>query len=71
MSEEIAVGHVSWPAFKLYLTGLGGKYPMTFWIIFLVLIGLTDFANTLQTWFLGHWASQYEGHDASEVDVGL
>ncbi|KAG0697813.1 hypothetical protein DFH29DRAFT_984146 [Suillus ampliporus] len=71
MSEEIAVGHVSWPAFKLYLTGLGGNYPMTFWVVFLVLIGLTDFFNTVQTWFLGYWASQYEYHQPSEVNIGF
>ncbi|KAG1858585.1 hypothetical protein C8R48DRAFT_775022 [Suillus tomentosus] len=69
MSEEIAVGHVSWPAFKLYLTGLGGNYPITFWVVFLALMGLTDFVNTVQTWFLGYWASQYERHLPSEVDV--
>ncbi|KAG1908484.1 uncharacterized protein F5891DRAFT_993333 [Suillus fuscotomentosus] len=69
MSEEIAVGHVSWPAFKLYLTGLGGNYPITFWVVFLALMGLTDFVNTVQTWFLGYWASQYERHPPSEVDV--
>jgi ABC-type multidrug transport system fused ATPase/permease subunit len=71
MSEEIAEGHVSWPAFKLYLTGLGGNYPLTFWIVFLALMGLTDFANTVQTWFLGYWASQYEHHLPSEVNVKL
>lgn len=71
MSEEIAEGHVSWPAFKLYLTGLGGNYPMTFWVAFLALMGLTDFANTVQTWFLGYWASQYEHHLPSEVNVKL
>ncbi|KAG1889339.1 hypothetical protein F4604DRAFT_1711826 [Suillus subluteus] len=69
MSEEIAEGHVSWPAFKLYLTGLGGNYPVTFWVAFLALMGLTDFANTVQTWFLGYWASQYEDHLPSEVNV--
>jgi len=71
MSEEIAEGHVSWPAFKLYLVGLGGKYPLTFWVVFLALMGLTDLANTMQTWFLGYWASQYEGHQSYEVDVRL
>ncbi|KAG2123601.1 hypothetical protein DEU56DRAFT_829341 [Suillus clintonianus] len=69
MSEEIAEGHVSWPAFKLYLTGLGGNYPMTFWVAFLALMGLTDVTNTVQTWFLGYWASQYERQLPSEVNV--
>ncbi|KAG1749648.1 uncharacterized protein EDB91DRAFT_1334077 [Suillus paluster] len=69
MSEEIAEGHVSWPAFKLYLAGLGGNYPMTFWVVFLVLVALTDLASTVQTWYLGYWASQYEDHLPSEVNV--
>jgi hypothetical protein len=56
---------------KLYLAGLGGKYPLTFWVAFLALIGLTDLTNALQTWFLGYWASQYEGRDSYEVDVRL
>ncbi|KAG1769620.1 hypothetical protein EDD22DRAFT_868510 [Suillus occidentalis] len=59
MSEEIAEGHVSWPASIL----------LTFWVVFLALMGLTDFANTVQTWFLGYWASQYEHHLPSEVNV--
>ncbi|KAG2160129.1 uncharacterized protein EDB93DRAFT_1113551 [Suillus bovinus] len=69
MSEEIAEGHVSWPAFKLYLTGLGGNYPILFWVAFVGLIGLTDFTSTVQTWFLGYWASQYEHHLPSEVNI--
>ncbi|KAG1747913.1 uncharacterized protein EDB91DRAFT_1245381 [Suillus paluster] len=69
MSEEIAEGHVSWPAFKLYLAGLGGNYPMTFWIVFLVLVSLSDLANVVQTWYLGYWASQYEDCLPSKVNV--
>ncbi|KAG2065985.1 P-loop containing nucleoside triphosphate hydrolase protein [Suillus decipiens] len=70
-SEEIAVGHISWPAFKLYLTGLGGNYPMMFWVVFLALVGLMDLTITVQTWFLGYWASQYEHHLPSEVNVNF
>ncbi|KAH7913221.1 hypothetical protein BJ138DRAFT_1059515 [Hygrophoropsis aurantiaca] len=69
VAEEILVGRVSWAAFKLYLIGLGGDYPLLFWIIFLGLMGMTDLINTIQTWFLGYWASQYEIQPASEVKV--
>ncbi|KAH7922933.1 hypothetical protein BV22DRAFT_1197033 [Leucogyrophana mollusca] len=69
VAEEILEGHVSWAAFKLYLVGLGGHYSLIFWIVFLALMGLTDLINTIQTWFLGYWASQYEIHPPSEVKV--
>ncbi|KAH7918845.1 hypothetical protein BV22DRAFT_1100101 [Leucogyrophana mollusca] len=69
VAEEILEGHVSWTAFKLYLVGLGGHYPLIFWIVFLGLMGSTYLINTIQTWFLGYWASQYEVHPPSEVKV--
>ncbi|KAH7906177.1 ABC transporter type 1, transmembrane domain-containing protein, partial [Hygrophoropsis aurantiaca] len=69
VEEEILVGTVSWPAFKLYLVGLGGNYPLLFSIIFVTLMGLTDLVNPIQTWFLGYWASQYEIRPPSEVKV--
>ncbi|KIJ68829.1 hypothetical protein HYDPIDRAFT_25082 [Hydnomerulius pinastri MD-312] len=69
MSEEIAVGRVSWPALKLYLTSLGGSHAILFWVSYWVLNVATEFAFIGQTWFLGYWSSQYESHPASEVDV--
>ncbi|KAH7905541.1 hypothetical protein BJ138DRAFT_1017581, partial [Hygrophoropsis aurantiaca] len=68
-AEEILVGTVSWPAFKLYLISLGGDYPLLFSILFFVLMSLTDFVNVIQTWFMGYWASQYEIQPSSEVKV--
>ncbi|KAH7910707.1 hypothetical protein BJ138DRAFT_73634 [Hygrophoropsis aurantiaca] len=69
MAEEILEGHVSWSAFKLYLASMGGQYTFLFWIAFLSLMILTQLVNSVQTWFLGYWASQYEIHPASEVNV--
>ncbi|EJD04272.1 uncharacterized protein FOMMEDRAFT_106872 [Fomitiporia mediterranea MF3/22] len=66
VAEEIAEGHVSWPAIKLYLFNLGG--PL-FWFCFLSSMFVVDFASVIQTWYLGYWASQYEDHPASEVSV--
>ncbi|KAH7905305.1 P-loop containing nucleoside triphosphate hydrolase protein [Hygrophoropsis aurantiaca] len=69
VAEEILVGTVSWPAFKLYLVSLGGRYPLLFSIAFVSLISLTDLLNAVQTWFLGYWAAQYEVQPTSEVKV--
>ncbi|KAH7930564.1 hypothetical protein BV22DRAFT_1124835 [Leucogyrophana mollusca] len=69
MAEEILEGHVSWSAFKLYLASMGGQYSFLFWVAFLGLMVLTQLVNSVQTWFLGYWASQYELHPASEVNV--
>ncbi|TDL28857.1 P-loop containing nucleoside triphosphate hydrolase protein [Rickenella mellea] len=66
VAEEIAEGHVSWNALKLYLFNLGG--PL-FWLMFLGGMALCDFSNTIQTWWLGYWASQYDEKFASEVRV--
>ncbi|KAK7058408.1 hypothetical protein VNI00_002042 [Paramarasmius palmivorus] len=68
-AEEIEEGHVSWPAVKMYLSGMGGNHS---WVFFLAVIGsllLSELMHTTQTWFLGYWASQYDDHDASEVPV--
>ncbi|KDQ56808.1 hypothetical protein JAAARDRAFT_36283 [Jaapia argillacea MUCL 33604] len=69
VAEEIAEGHVSWSAIKMYLIGMGGSWPTLFWIIFLGTIALCELANTIQTWFLGYWATQYRLHPADEVSV--
>lgn len=73
VAEEIQEGHVSWKSLKLFFTGLGGDHPLIFWVVFLVGMFLTDFINTIQTWWLGHWANQYDKHsvDPSQVAVPL
>ncbi|KAJ7286214.1 hypothetical protein C8J57DRAFT_1446843 [Mycena rebaudengoi] len=69
VAEEIAEGHVGWPALKLYLKGLGGDHALLFFTFLLLGLALTEISMTLQTWYLGFWASQYNNHHASEVDV--
>lgn len=71
VAEEIQEGHVSWNALKLFFVGLGGNHSLLFWTIFLLGMFLTDFTNTVQTWWLGYWARQYDMHDASDVAVPL
>jgi hypothetical protein len=69
VAEEIQEGHVSWQALKLFFAGLGGNHPLLFWVVFVGGLFLTDFINTIQTWWLGFWASQYDRHASYEVDV--
>lgn len=85
VAEEVELGHISWPARKscytiansnltanpvqLYLKGLGGNHPFFFFLAFLGGLVLTEISNTLQTWYLGYWASQYDKHPPSEVPV--
>ena len=56
---------------KLYLAALGGARAVFFWVVVLTLFVITNFTYTLQTWFLGYWATQYEDHPAAEVNIGL
>lgn len=54
---------------KLYLGGLGGNNTYMFFLAFLGGLVLVELTNTLQTWFLGYWASQYDDHPAADVRV--
>ncbi|KAK0458994.1 uncharacterized protein EV420DRAFT_1541764 [Desarmillaria tabescens] len=70
VAEEIQEGHISWPSLKLYLTALGGNHTMLFFVIFVGSYIMQEVLITAQTWFLGYWASQYDGdRDPSEVNV--
>ena len=79
VAEEIAEGHVGWPArtfltyqlsillwfaniilVKLYFASLGGEWSGLFWTAFLAGMILTPISETVQTWFLGHWARRYK-----------
>ena len=69
VAEEIAEGHVTWKSVKLYLSGLGGDYPLMFFSIWISASFITDWMDTFQVWFLGYWGTQYETHAPSEVDA--
>ncbi|KAF8992761.1 hypothetical protein BDZ89DRAFT_1150908 [Hymenopellis radicata] len=65
----VSAWHVSWSALNLYFKALGGNHV---WLFFLFYIGglvLTQLLSTVQTWWLGYWASQYEGADEAYVPV--
>ena len=69
VAEEIAKGHVTWKSVKLYLSALGGDYPLMFFFIWISASFLTDWMDAFQVWFLGYWGTQYETHLPSEVDA--
>jgi hypothetical protein len=66
MAEEVAEGHVAWPALKMYFLAIGGGALWT--TVFAGCIG-ASFANTFQPWWLGVWARQYQERTSSEVSV--
>jgi hypothetical protein len=57
------------PVVKLFLTGLGGKYPFAFWIGLVSGIGLSELFDVMEVWWLGYWARQYTLADPSSVSV--
>ncbi|TFK46964.1 multidrug resistance-associated ABC transporter [Heliocybe sulcata] len=69
VAEEIAEGHVSWSAVKLYLLGMSGNWPALFWSSVIACLIACELCNTVQTWYLGYWAQQYQERSADEVYV--
>lgn len=69
VAEEIVEGHVTWKSIKLFLTALGGKHPLFFFVPLLFTLVMSIGMWTSQSWFLGYWGSQYETHDPTEVKV--
>ncbi|KAJ4490432.1 hypothetical protein J3R30DRAFT_3666905 [Lentinula aciculospora] len=70
LKEEVELGHVSWPALKLFLTSMGGNYAFLFFLTFITCFLASELADIGQTYFLGYWARQYEVvANPSQVDV--
>ncbi|KAI0711030.1 hypothetical protein C8T65DRAFT_739602 [Cerioporus squamosus] len=70
VAEEISEGHVSWQALRMYLSSMGGGYTLVFWFSVIGFLCLCELLGTLETWWLGYWAQQYEDQDQSDVNVG-
>ncbi|KAH8977506.1 hypothetical protein EDB92DRAFT_772241 [Lactarius akahatsu] len=69
LAEEIAEGNVSWDAVRLFINGLGGAHPVLFWIVFAGGMLLFSTLMTVQTWFMGYWAEQYDIHPPEQVNI--
>ncbi|KAJ7071468.1 hypothetical protein C8F01DRAFT_1317436 [Mycena amicta] len=69
VAEEIEEGHVSFDSLKLYFHGLGGNHVILFLVVCLAGLGTSQLFMTTYSWFLGHWAEQYEHKNPSQVRV--
>ncbi|KAF8515052.1 ATP-binding cassette transporter [Hysterangium stoloniferum] len=67
VEENSALGNVGWHPLKLYLSNLGN---ISFWIVFIGGLVLSQACNSIASWFLGYWASQYEHQPVWRVPVG-
>ncbi|KIK00806.1 hypothetical protein K443DRAFT_122663 [Laccaria amethystina LaAM-08-1] len=71
IAEEVAHGHVSWKAIKLFLGALGGKHVILFFSVWIGGTLAVQYMTVFSTWFLGYWGSQYEIHHGGKVRVFL
>ncbi|EIW53706.1 multidrug resistance-associated ABC transporter [Trametes versicolor FP-101664 SS1] len=53
---------------KLWIGNTSNR-PALFWIVYIVGQSSHHILINVQAWYLGHWASQYETHPASEVSL--
>lgn len=56
---------------NLFVANLGGTWPVVFWLTFCGGLLFSEVSQSLQTWFMGYWAQQYEHGNPSDVEVGL
>ncbi|KZV63334.1 P-loop containing nucleoside triphosphate hydrolase protein [Peniophora sp. CONT] len=59
VKEEVAEGHVSLHALKLFWWALGGRHPVLFWVTFLVGVFGYHILASSQSFWLGRWAEAY------------
>lgn len=71
VAEEIQQGHVTWKAMKLFFSSLGGNHPILFFLVFSFGLLVTDLATMSQSYFLGHWGSQYVERNPDEINPFL
>ncbi|CDO77193.1 hypothetical protein BN946_scf184747.g6 [Trametes cinnabarina] len=71
VAEEVAEGHVSWPALRLYLSSMarGGVHSFLFWFAVVGFLLICELMATIETYWLGYWAQQYEDRDQADVNV--
>ncbi|KAL1674317.1 P-loop containing nucleoside triphosphate hydrolase protein [Schizophyllum commune] len=69
VEEEAEIGRITWDTFATYLRAAAGKKLPLFLAVWIAALGLENVINVGSTWFLGYWASQYQNHDPSDVNV--
>ncbi|KAH9166802.1 hypothetical protein EDB89DRAFT_2075433 [Lactarius sanguifluus] len=56
---------------KLFINGLGRGHPVLFWITYAGGMLLFSTLMTVQTWFMGYWAEQYDIYQSEQFDHPL
>ncbi|KAH9019331.1 hypothetical protein EDB83DRAFT_2528201 [Lactarius deliciosus] len=56
---------------KLFINGLGRGHPVLFWITYAGGMLLFSTLITVQTWFMGYWAKQYDIYQSEQFDHPL
>ncbi|KAJ7091800.1 P-loop containing nucleoside triphosphate hydrolase protein [Mycena epipterygia] len=70
VSEEVAIGHVSWRSMKPYFVALIGDHTILLPIMYACCLFGAHIAFVVQKYYLGvKWSAVYEDHDPSEVSV--
>ncbi|KAK0208414.1 hypothetical protein DFS33DRAFT_1411920 [Desarmillaria ectypa] len=69
VAEEIEEGHIGPPALKFFFSSLGGGHVWLFFTSFIGGLAITEILNTAQTWWLGNWASQYDGRETYQYSL--
>ncbi|KAI0039394.1 P-loop containing nucleoside triphosphate hydrolase protein [Auriscalpium vulgare] len=70
VAEEKALGHIGWQSLKLFFKSLSGSHILLFWFAFLGSTIASEAGMSLQTWWMGHWAEQYDlARDPSQVNI--
>ncbi|KAJ7246497.1 multidrug resistance-associated ABC transporter [Mycena rebaudengoi] len=70
VSEEVAIGHVSWKSMKPYFVALVGNHTILLPIMYACCLFGAHIASVVQKYYLGvKWSALYEDHDPSEVSV--
>lgn len=68
LAEEVAIGHVSWDAMKLYYSNAGG--PL-YWFTVISTILFSKALTCIGSWLLGRWAADYENYPPESVSPGF
>ncbi|VDC00900.1 unnamed protein product [Peniophora sp. CBMAI 1063] len=69
LAEEMAQGGGVRAAMAMFYSAMGGRLAFLFWTTFLASVAAAESLDVLKTFWLGHWAEQYERHTVSEVNV--
>ncbi|KAJ6563153.1 multidrug resistance-associated ABC transporter [Mycena vulgaris] len=70
VSEEVAIGHVSWKSVKPYFVALVGNHTILLPIMYAYCLFGAHIASVVQKYYLGvKWSALYEDHEPSEVSV--